>query len=74
MNSLGRHYRDPSDPSNPSCNYEANGVKCTFYTSNEFANIPYPDDISLGPVNPEPNQSSELASILALLNKQREDQ
>ena len=79
MNSLGRHYRDPSNPINPTCNYELNGVKCTFFTDgNEFSSLPYPEDISLGPVSislgPVSESNSELSSILALLQQQRAEQ
>ena len=73
MNSLGRHYRDPSDPDNPTCNYEANGTRCTFFTSgHEYASLPYPADITYGPVSDSSNP--ELASILALLQQQKADQ
>ena len=72
MNSMGRHYRDPSNPENPTCNYDTNGVKCTFFTSgHEHADIPYPSDISYGPVS---DNTSEMAQILALLNQQRAEQ
>ena len=72
MNSLGRHYRDPNNPDNPTCNYEANGTRCTFFASgHEFASLPYPEDISYGPVS---ESNSELSSILALLQQQRADQ
>ena len=75
MNSLGRHYRDPNDPCNPSCNYEMNGIKCTFYATSEFAALPYPEDISLGPLSQEQNQQpSELSLILSMLTKQKEEQ
>jgi len=73
MNQLGRHYRDPLDPSTPHCNYELQGVKCTFFTTgNDLADIPYPEDITLGPVSdPSPPPSSDLSAILALLNQQK---
>ena len=76
MNSLGRHYRDPSNPENPSCNYTVNGAQCTFFTDgHEFSQLPYPDDISMGPMSTEPAQSaSDISQVLALLNQQRQDQ
>ena len=74
MNSLGRHYRDQTDPSNPVCDYEQNGVKCTFFTSgNEHAALPYPPDITTGPVTDTTPSSSDMASILALLHQQKAD-
>ena len=74
MNSLGRHYRDPVDPSNPSCDYELQGAKCTFFTSsNEQADLPYPDDITTGPVSETAPPSSDLSAILALLSQQKAD-
>ena len=76
FNSQGRHYRDPADPQNPLCDYESNGVSCDFYLNNEFANIPYPADVTLGPVsepNPPQDQPNQgLAQILELLNRQKE--
>ena len=74
MNSLGRHYRDPSNPMQPTCNYEgSNGAKCSFFEDNPNASLPYPEDITFGPVteNPTSSQSPELAAILALLNEQK---
>ena len=72
MNSLGRHYRDPSCPESPQCNYESGGVKCTFFTDSEYADLPYPIDVTFGPVTePQPASSSELSTILALLNAQK---
>ena len=74
MNSLGRHYRDPSDVENPTCNYELQGVKCSFFsTSNDLALLPYPEDVTLGPVSDPtpPTQSSDISSIWALLNQQK---
>ena len=70
MNSLGRHYRDPADPQNPSCNYESGGVPCTFFTDSNYANLPYPDDVTFGPISEPQN---DLSTILAALNQQRED-
>ena len=72
MNSLGRHYRDPTNPNQPSCNYEAGGVRCSFSQIVSLPPFPYPDDISFGPVsNPSPN--THLATILAALNMQKEE-
>ena len=83
MNSLGRHYRDPADPENPSCNYVSGGVQCTFYTESEFARLPYPVDVTFGPVSEpaqvsQPPQVSEppqvdLSTILAALTQQKEE-
>ena len=75
MNSLGRHYRDPLDPANPSCDYELQGVKCSFFASgHEYVGIPYPGDITTGPVSdPIPAPSSDLSAILTLLNQQKTD-
>ena len=74
MNSQGRHYRDQSDPENPSCDYELNGARCTFFTNgHEHAELPYPTDISIGPVTDSPSQSSsDMATILSLLQQQKE--
>ena len=75
MNSLGRHYRDQGDTSNPTCDYE----NCDFFLSgHEFSYIPYPADISLGPVSETPassapQQQSELALIMEMLRKQQAD-
>ena len=73
MNSQGRHYRDPSTPDQPSCNYVLQGGDiCNFFETSEFAEMPYPEDITLGPVTDPPNsQNSDLSSILALLNQQK---
>jgi hypothetical protein len=73
MNQLGRHYRDPLDTADPHCNYELQGVKCNFFTSgNDLADLPYPDEITLGPVSDaSPPSSSDLSAILALLNLQK---
>ena len=72
MNQIGRHYRDPLDPSAPHCNYELQGVKCTFFTpGNEYAEIPYPEDITFGPVSDPSPPSSDLSAILAILNQQK---
>ena len=70
MNGLGRHYRDPTDPQNPFCNYESGGVPCTFFRDSEFANLPYPDDVTLGPVS---ESQPDLSTILAVLTQQKED-
>ena len=81
MNAQGRHYRDQSDPSNPVCDYENGGVPCNFFSAgNPESQLPYPLDISLGPVTTQPPgpmaqgtpaQSSELTRILALLEQQK---
>ena len=73
MNNLGRHYRDPSHPEAPECNYESGGVRCTFFSEdNELASIPYPTDVTFGPVSEHPvSSSSDLSTILALLNEQK---
>ena len=75
MNSLGRHYRDPSNPAVPHCNYEVNGTKCNFFASgNAFAELPYPDDISFGSVSADDSsQSADMTTLLALMNKQIQD-
>ena len=70
MNSLGRHYRDPTDPENPSCNYESGGVQCTFYSESEYASLPYPSDITLGPVS---DPEVDLSTILAAIHQQKEE-
>ena len=69
MNTQGRHYRDPGDPTVPVCDYTG----CTFFTSDELASVPYPTDVSLGPVVTESSQtqSSELAAIMLLLQQQK---
>ena len=76
MNSLGRHYRDQTDTSNPSCDYE----NCTFFTSGlEYSDLPYPEDITLGPVSdPPPSaapsaQQVDLSLILRMLQEQKEN-
>ena len=84
MNSLGRHFRDQKDIDTPTCDFEFNGVKCTFFEAdNEFASLPYPvDDISTGPMSdtvhhdtshvpPPATQGGDLAAILALLELQK---
>ena len=73
MNNLWRHYRDPSHPEAPECNYESGGVRCTFFSEdNELASIPYPTDVTFGPVSEPPvSSSSDLSTILALLNEQK---
>ena len=77
MNSLGRHYRDPADTANPTCDYE----NCNFFSSgHEFASLPYPQDISLGPVSELPQQQApevvqqggDLARIMQMLLDQKE--
>ena len=85
MNSQGRHYRDPTKPNQPTCNYEIQGTMCDFFQTSEFAGLPYPEDITFGPVaehTPAPSlsqptpasfnsQPTELAAILAILNEQK---
>ena len=74
MNSQGRHYRDQTDPTNPVCDYESKGQRCEFYSSNnEFAQLPYPNDISLGPSAPNEGRNSEFAQIMELLQQQKQD-
>ena len=80
MNSSGRHYRDPLCPDDPTCNYEAGGVVCSFFTEdNDLAKLPYPSDITLGPVSdpeaqePNPNQNNSLGAIFTLLMEQKAD-
>ena len=74
MNAQGRHYRDQEDPSNPSCDYENKGEKCVFFSQEqEFSDVPYPSDISLGPLSRETQGSggTDLAQILQALNQQK---
>ena len=72
MNSQGRHYRNPDDPENPTCNYQASsGDRCTFFEDSHFASLPYPEDVTFGPVSEPETPNPELASILALLNEQK---
>ena len=44
-----------------------------FFEDNQHASLPYPEDITFGPVteNPTSSQSPELAAILAMLNEQK---
>ena len=73
MNSKGRHYRGQADTTNPECDYDG----CTFFTSGqEFSDLPYPNDVSLGPVSldtsAEPaSDNVQLARILQLLEEQK---
>ena len=70
MNTQGRHYRDPADPTVPVCDYTG----CTFFTVDESASVPYPTDVSLGPVvteSPQNPQSSDVAAIMLLLHNRR---
>ena len=70
MNTQGRHYRDPADPTVPVCDYTG----CTFFTIDEMAAVPYPTDVSLGPVvseSPQNAQSSDVAAIMLLLQQQK---
>ena len=81
MNGIGRHYRDPADPQNPICNYESLGSPCTFFEDNpDLAAIPYPEDMSFGPVSgeqsqppPDPQQPLNMGAIIELLRQQKED-
>ena len=73
LNSLGRHYRDPSNPDEPSCNYEQKGVKCSFFTTNEFASLPYPEDVTYGPPTTQAaaNDATALQTVIDLLNRNK---
>ena len=80
MNSLGRHFRNQDTPDNPSCDYELNGVKCTFFGSGtEFSDLPYPSDITTGrvadqvaPQAPQlATQQGDLSAILSFLQEQK---
>ena len=76
MNQQGRHYRDPNFPDNPTCDYEAKGSKCDFFeVEEELAALPYPSDVSLGPVpTPVPAEGpTELAQLMNLLQQQKAD-
>ena len=79
MNSLGRHNRDQADPTQPHCDYELSGAKCTFFTTpHEFSSLPYPTDITTGPatdsVAPPPPSSSDISELISLLKAQKSDQ
>ena len=78
MNSVGRHYRDQSDPTQPYCDYELGGAKCTFFTTpHEFSTIPYPTDITTGPATDSvasPPSSSDISELISLLKSQKADQ
>ena len=78
MNSVGRHYRDQSDPTQPYCDYELGGAKCTFFTTpHEFSSIPYPTDITTGPATDSvasPPSSSDISELISLLKSQKADQ
>ena len=61
-------------PDNPSCNYESQGIMCTFYEENQYASLPYPEDVTFGPVSdpiPSAQGNPELSAILTLLNEQK---
>ena len=77
MNGKGLHYRDQGDTANPSCDYEAKGQKCDFFTAgHEHSLLPYPSDISVGPVISENNSNgntSDISEILVLLQQQKAD-
>ena len=72
MNAMGRHYRDPKDTANPVCDYESKGLKCDFFSSSELSKLPYPPDVSLGPVLSESssNGNTDMSQILSLLQLQ----
>ena len=78
MNSLGRHYRDQADPTQPHCDYELSGAKCTFFsTPHEFSSLPYPTDITTGPATDSvapPPSSSDISELISLLKAQKADQ
>ena len=72
MNPAGRHYRDQADTSIPTCDYE----NCNFFSTSEFSSLPYPTDVTLGPVSENPQssqQSADLSLILQLLQQQKEE-
>ena len=80
MNSLGRHFRNQDELDIPTCDYELNGVKCTFFGSgNELSDLPYPSDITTGPVADHVSppvaqmatQQGDLSAILALLQDKK---
>ena len=69
MNSLGRHYRDQTDTSNPTCDYES----CDFFpTGHEHSKLDYPTDVTIGPAVTE-SSPSDLSTILQLLQQQKID-
>ena len=73
MNAQGRHYRDQTDIANPVCDYESKGQRCEFYSSNnEHSQIPYPEDISLGPTVQNDGRNTDLAQILEMLQQQKQ--
>ena len=78
MNSLGRHNRDQTEPTQPHCDYELNGAKCTFFTTpHEFSSLPYPTDITTGPATDSvapPPSSSDVSELFSLLKAQKSDQ
>ena len=77
MNSQGRHYRDPTKPLDPVCDYEAKGIKCDFFSSGHaHSTLPYPPDVSLGPPGHDsanPGPASDFSSILLLLQEQKSE-
>ena len=77
MNEQGRHFRDQSCPENPTCDYESrNGIKCDFFeVGGDLAILPYPEDVSLGPIAPTiPAENSvDLAQLMSFLQQQKED-
>ena len=72
MNSQGRHFRVQDCLDEPSCDYEYRaGAPCTFFTSGEeFSSLPYPTDVSLGPINAD--NAPTLQTIMDMLLEQKE--
>ena len=70
MNSAGRHYRDQTDTTVPTCDYE----NCNFFSVSEFSTLPYPPDVTLGPVSEiqSSQQNADMSLILQLLQQQKE--
>ena len=74
MNSQVRHYRDQSDPSNPVYYYESRGQRCEFFSTNqEFSQLDYPTDISVGPSVQNDGRTSEFTQLMELLQQQKQD-
>ena len=77
MNTQGRHYRGQDDTTAPMCDFTG----CTFFTTDDNCDLPYPADVSLGPVTEQPlpsqapptAQSAEVSEIMALLMQQKAD-
>ena len=72
-NALGRHYRGQDDTTVPDCDFAG----CTFFSSDANRDLPYPADVSLGPVTEQtqspPVQSAEVSEIMSLLMQQKTD-